>query len=207
MEKPTLQEINLHDFGALTHDFVSVKLRDILPGRALPCDMYFPAANGLGEELRMEKIFARGRQCTENFRHTFTEEEVKEVYIRAEDEITFLEYLGDSVRKLIDSPEVPTAEKTRLLYDNAESVIRRVFHEHPDKSNILLARQLIDNFASHLLREQVTVQALLSLFSKDYYTFTHCVQVAALAIGVPSASFDSSPASVWISMIIYSGCL
>jgi c-di-GMP-binding flagellar brake protein YcgR len=68
------------------------------------------------------------------------------------------------------------------LYDNAVNIVKRLFREHPNEANLHLGRKLVSNFATHIAVDKVGSQALFSLFSKDYYTFSHCVQVALLGM-------------------------
>jgi putative nucleotidyltransferase with HDIG domain len=181
-----LKEIDLNDlttdFDAIMRGFISVRLRDMFPGFILPCDFFFPSSNGSDSEIRVAKILSQGDQYSGDFHETLVNEGIDEIYIRNDDEGAFQKYFSDNVQLAIKSSHIAAEKKTQLLYDNAEMVVRKVFRERPNESNILQGKQLVENFAVHLTTESVSTSALLSLFSKDYYTFTHCVQVAVLGM-------------------------
>ena len=169
---------SLPDIG-LT-DFIPVKASCLFSGTVLPCDFYFPAL--FDGEIRLEKMMNLGQPFLEKDHHIFLEEEIDIVYIRTSDEQEFLTYLMDKTREAIKSQETPNQRKTQLLYDSAAVVVKKVWREHPNESNIAAGKQIIEDLAAHLISGNVTAPALLSLFSKDYYTFSHCVQVATLGM-------------------------
>lgn len=176
------------DIGELSCDpalimrgFIAVKIRDLFPATTLPCDFYFPEINQATEELLAGKLLGKEQVYTEET-HSYLSAEIDRLYIRPEDEADFLRYFNTEMQQLLKSGDVPTEKKTELLYDNAETIVGKVFRERPNRSNILLGKRLVNDLAIHLTSEHVTVKALLSLFSKDYYTYNHCVQVAMLGM-------------------------
>ncbi len=170
------------DDAAVPPDFVEVKIRSLFPGSVLPCDFYFPSIFESEEGIQQDKVLSRGEQYGEEDHRTFMEDGVDSLYVRLEDESEFLSYLNTQTLLTIGSALTPNARKTQLLYDNAELVVKKVFREHPNEENIQMGKQLIEQFAAHLSSGESTLTALLSLFSKDYYTFNHCIQVAALGM-------------------------
>lgn len=162
--------------------FITVKTRDLFPSSILPCDFYFPVTEGAGKGIVAGRLLEKGLAYNQELRDHFAGEEIDQLYIMPEDEHAFLRYLNIEMQKLIKSPDIPTGKKTELLYDYAETVVGKVFRERPNRANILLGKQLVGDLALHLTTEHVSVKVLLSLFSKDYYTYTHSVQVAMLGM-------------------------
>ena len=161
-------------------DFIPVKVRSLFPGSALPCDFYFPAI--FEEEIRLDMIMTRGEVYLEGNYCSFLEAETDIVYIKSSDEREFLAYLMNKTQEAVKSQETPNNRKTLLLYDSAEAVVKKICREHPDESSISAGKRIIEDFAAHIAAGETTVTALLSIFSKDYYTFSHCVQVATLGM-------------------------
>ena len=159
--------------------FIPVKVRSLFPGSALPCDFYFPSI--FEDEIRQDKIMSRGELYLEEDHCAFLEES-DTVYIRTGDEQEFLAYLVDKTQEAVKSQETPDKRKIQLLYDSAEAVVKKVCREHPNESNIAGGKRIIEEFAADITSGQITVTALLSVFSKDYNTFSHCVQVATLGM-------------------------
>jgi HD-GYP domain-containing protein (c-di-GMP phosphodiesterase class II)/c-di-GMP-binding flagellar brake protein YcgR len=182
-----LKEIDLNDlatdFDTIMRGFLPVKLRDMFSDSTLPCDFFFPSSDESSDsQIRVAKILSRGDEYNGKFHEALVIERIDEIYIRNEDEGIFQKYFNNNVQQAIKSLNIATEKKTQLLYDNAEMVVRKVFRERPNDSNILMGTQLVEDFAVHLTTESVSTSALLSLFSKDYYTFSHCVQVAVLGM-------------------------
>jgi len=161
---------------------VSVKVRSLFTGDSLPCDFYFPAVFENEDTLRPERVLARGEQYLEETRRAFLDEEIDALYIEPKDENEFLNYLNSQSQRVIKSQEVSSEKKTEMLFDNAEVVVKRVFRENPSASSILIGKQIVEDFAQLITSEEVSATALLSLFSKDFYTFSHCVQVSTLGM-------------------------
>lgn len=184
--QPSLREVEVDrlgvDFDEVVKGTVPIKLRDLFPGTVLPFDLYFPAAGGPKRALTLRKIFEAGEVYRPSFHESLLAGEVTEVYIRESDEDSFTLYLMDNVQKIVRSAHISSETKTQFLYDNAEAIVSKTYRERPGAANIKLGRQLADCFASHLLADNISAAAVFSLFSKDYDTFTHSVQVAVLGM-------------------------
>ena len=181
-----LREIDLEHyrtaFANLSLYYVPVKVRDLIVGTIVPCSIFLPSASGDSHEFDLEELISGGAMYGRSVHDFLTREDIEEVYISREKEDVFFNYFNQNLQKIIHSPDLPVEEKTELLYDNAESIVRKVFNERPTPSNIKLGLQFAENFADHITTDTVGVDALFSLFSKDYYTFTHSVQVAILGM-------------------------
>jgi len=162
--------------------FIPVKIRSLFPNSILPCDFYFPTITEQDDEIRPEKVLLRGDPYTEEIHLDFLRKGIDSVYIEPQHENEFFNYLNSETQKLLILKETPTERKTELLYDNAESLVTKVFRESPNESNILVGRQLIDSISYHFRSDKISASSVLSLFSKDYRTFNHCIQVAILGM-------------------------
>jgi HD-GYP domain-containing protein (c-di-GMP phosphodiesterase class II)/c-di-GMP-binding flagellar brake protein YcgR len=161
-------------------DFTPVKVRSLFTGGALPCDFFFPAL--YEDEIRLEQILARGELYSQEIDDVYKVDGTDTFYIRKSDEQDFLNYIIDKTQEELKSEDMPDDRKIQLLYDSAEAVVKKVCRERPDKANLNAARRIVGNIATCVTSGRTTVTALLSLFSKDYYTFSHSVQVATLGM-------------------------
>ncbi len=178
----TIPKDSYRENAAAPGDLVEVKIRSLFPGSVLPCDFYFPSLFEGEQGIQQDKVLSRGEHYGEEQQQSFLQEGVDPLYIALEDENDFLTYHNRQTLLTLGSSRTPNERKTQLLYDNAELVVKKVFREHPNEENIQMGRQLIEQFAAHISSGKSTLSALLALFSKDYYTFNHCVQVAALGM-------------------------
>lgn len=169
-------------FEDALRECLPIKVRDLIPDRRLPCDLYFPSYNRNENRIELFPVMSMGQVCERDFLETMRAEDVEEVYIKQEDEDSFQHYFDLNLRRMLQAQDVPVYTKTELLYDNAINIVKRLFREQPNEANLHLGRNLVSNFATHLAVDNVGSQALFTLFSKDYYTFSHCVQVAMLGM-------------------------
>lgn len=172
------------DVNEITTGFLAIKIRSLFPETALPCDIFCLRQGGSSNEIGLGKLFSKEQLCNASLYRYLIDQEVNEVYIRCEDEETFNEYLNRHSQEALHSGETPPERKAELLYDQAELIVKKVFRERPSRTNIGIGQQLVAQFSTHVLTDRVTSQAMLSLFSKDYYTFSHCVQVAILGMSL-----------------------
>jgi HD-GYP domain-containing protein (c-di-GMP phosphodiesterase class II) len=181
-----LSELNLDDLESLyeevTKDFLAVKVRDLFLDIILPCAIYYPAVRKAARTMRIVVMAEKGQLYEHDFHEFLAKEEIEEVFIRKEDEGVYYEYLIANAQKVLKSSDTSTEKKTEILYNNAEAIVEKVYRERPTRANIAMGEQLIGNFAAHVSTDKVTSHALLSLFSKDYHSFSHCVQVALLGM-------------------------
>ena len=183
---PKLKEVDSsgisdNEFDRVTKGSLTIKLRDLFPGTTLPFDLYFPSTSK-GKGLQLDVILEAGQVYSPMLHESLQSGEVFEVYIKEGDEELFSQYLTGNVQKLVQSSHISSETKTQLLYSNAEAIVAKTFKERPNAANAKVGRQLAGDFASHILADDVSASAVFSLFSKDYDTFTHSVQVAVLGM-------------------------
>jgi HD-GYP domain-containing protein (c-di-GMP phosphodiesterase class II) len=182
----TLREVSVDDgdagFDRLLEGYLHVKTRNLIPRTLLPFDVYFPALVGYPKELKLEKLVSAEEMYQQELHDRLMSEDIDGVYIESgKDELLF-EYTSRNVQDLIHSSDASIEQKTQILYDYAEMIVRKVFKERPSRSSIIIGREFVGTFAEHLSADEMSTKVLLSLFSRDYYTFTHSVQVALLGI-------------------------
>ncbi len=170
------------DLDVVMQGFTKIRLSSLFLHTTLPCDFFFPTVDESKGKIEPGRVFKQDVLFAKESRMVLLREGIDEVYIRECDESIFLDYFYSQLQSNLSSMDIPTGEKTKLLYDSAEIIIRKIFREHPNDSNIQLAKTFVDNLAVHLENEEVTINALLSLCTKDYCTFNHCVQVAIIGM-------------------------
>jgi HD-GYP domain-containing protein (c-di-GMP phosphodiesterase class II) len=171
-------------FDEITKGFLPVRVRSLFPETVLPCDIYCLAHKSDEHGLALTKLLDKGDVFRPAFRRYLMAQELDEAYIHGEEEEVFNEYFNRHTQIALQAGDAPLEKKAELLYDQADYLVKRVFRERPTPANIRLGQQLVAQFFSHVLANRIASQALLSLFSKDYYTFSHCVQVALLGMSL-----------------------
>ncbi|MFZ5776086.1 MAG: HD-GYP domain-containing protein [Thermodesulfobacteriota bacterium] len=106
------------------------------------------------------------------------------LFITKEDYSRFQRFLEDSLGAVIANPRVPIEKKSALVHACARDVLRDVFADPRSGDTISRTKKVTGNLVNLTLAHRASILTLLSLGAHDYYTFSHCVNVAVFAIGL-----------------------
>ncbi len=96
----------------------------------------------------------------------------------------FYDHMEDSLGSIIENPRLPTKKKSDILYNCASNVMQDVYNDPRSGDNIERSREVSNHIIRFTLTDPASIPSLLSLSSHNYYTFTHCVNVAVFGIGL-----------------------
>ncbi|MGD9504071.1 MAG: HD-GYP domain-containing protein [Syntrophobacteraceae bacterium] len=170
------------DFSAITRGYLPIKVRSLFPMTTVPCDIFSLARSSRTGGLCLKKLVDAGNRHELSLHRHMLAKEMESLYIRTEDEQAFSEYFNKNVQQALSSGSAPPEQKAELLYDQADYVVQKVFRERPTPANVRLGQDVVAHLSRQAICDGVTLRAMLSLFSKDYYTFTHCIQVSILGM-------------------------
>ncbi|MCK5230099.1 MAG: HD domain-containing protein, partial [Desulfobulbaceae bacterium] len=108
----------------------------------------------------------------------------RELYTLNADHAEYWTLLEDSMKKIINDEHISLAEKSSLVYNCATETVKAVFENPRSGKNIKRAQNVTNHIIDLALDNREFISSLLKLGSHDYYTFTHCVNVAVFAIGL-----------------------
>lgn len=97
---------------------------------------------------------------------------------------SFQNFMEESLGAIIENPSIPLAEKATLVHACAKNVMQDVFANPRSGRNISRAREVTNGIIRLTVADQEAIPSLLRLGSHDYYTFSHCVNVAVFAVGL-----------------------
>jgi HD-GYP domain-containing protein (c-di-GMP phosphodiesterase class II) len=147
----------------LTFDLYSINLEKGMMEPAILCRRGTPAhkvAQAVAERL-LDKLFVR-KQALQDF----------------------YDHMEESLGSIIENPRLPTKKKSDIIYNCASNVMQDVYNDPRSGENIERSRSISDNIIRFTLTDPSSIPTLLSLSSHNYYTFTHCVNVAVFGIGL-----------------------
>lgn len=96
----------------------------------------------------------------------------------------FYDQMEDSLGAIIENPRLHIKKKSDILYNCATNVMQDVYNDPRSGENIERSRDISNVIIRFTLNEPSSIPTLLSLSSHNYYTFTHCVNVAVFGIGL-----------------------
>lgn len=119
-----------------------------------------------------------------DIRKTLAEKNHGPLYITRESARKFDEFMEGSLPEIIKNKAIPLEQKSSLVHTCAKNIIRDVFDDPRSGENISRAKNITDNLIDFALDDPLSIRNLLRLGSHDYYTFSHCVNVAVFGIGL-----------------------
>lgn len=106
------------------------------------------------------------------------------MFVRLDEVNKYYSCMEHSLEAVIDDPKVDIEGKSAMIYTCASNVMEDVFRDPRSGANVERSRVITDNIIKFSLADPKSIGSLLSLSSHDYYTFTHCVNVAVFAVGL-----------------------
>ena len=119
-----------------------------------------------------------------DIRHTLTKKSLGPLYITQESSQKFENFMEDSLGSIIRNTAIPLEQKSSLVHTCAKNIIRDVFNDPRSGKNISRAKNITGNIIDLTLDDTQSIRHLLNLGSHDYYTFSHCVNVAVFGLGL-----------------------
>ena len=162
------------------NDYRAIRLGSLLPGSAVPFDVYCPSADS-GRDVHPGLLLTRGDMYSQAARDRLLDQRVEVLYVTNEDTEPLIRYIAENIRKVL-TDSIPQEEKIVLLYCHAEVIVEKAFRKNASVSELDLAIKLVRAVASQLSAEEASARQLMSVFSQAYRTVTHSVQVSFLAM-------------------------
>ena len=104
-----------------------------------------------------------------------------------------LNMASDKLREAIQDHALPTPEKSRIVRDNAMTMMNSLL-EQPTSKNIRTAKEAITGIVDLILTDDDATSYLTKITSHDFYTYTHSVNVGLLAVSMAKLLFRGSNA-------------
>ncbi len=109
---------------------------------------------------------------------------IGQLYIKDEECTDFQQFMEESLQVLIADHALSAARKSQVVYDCARNVLRDVFDDPRSGTNLARTKRVTNNMVDFILENEHSIIGLLQLGSHDYYTFSHCVNVAVFSLGL-----------------------
>ena len=106
------------------------------------------------------------------------------LFITQDSSKKFENFLEDSLESIIKNTTIPLGQKSSVVHACAKNIIRDVFDDPRSGKNISRAKDVTSKLIDLTLEDTQSIRHLLRLGSHDYYTFSHCVNVAVFGIGL-----------------------
>lgn len=101
----------------------------------------------------------------------------EEFYIREEDLIKYHSLATKSLRNMISDPKIPFQEKTQKIYDVSKGIMKEFFDNNASDKMLQTSEEVMNIMEQCLSENEAGFHSLTMITSKDYYTYTHSVNV------------------------------
>lgn len=169
------------DAEEVTKGYVRINMKNLFPDSGLFYDVYFPVFGPDGKVI-MHKMLGKGQYYDPQTRKMLTEKGFAYFYVRQEEMGAFESYLQNNTKTRISAPNISVTEKTELLYGNAEYIVEKAFSGGKVEEALPQGAVFAKEAAKQFSQNRMTSEELLKIFSKDYNTFTHSIQVSLLGM-------------------------
>jgi putative nucleotidyltransferase with HDIG domain len=115
-----------------------------------------------------------------------SDENNQEFYICEKEIAKYHQQATRSLHKLINNPKIPLEEKTKRIYGVSKEVMRDFFEYNASEKILQSSEELIDIMEECLFSNDAGFHSIVMITNKDYYTYTHSVNVGlyCLAYGI-----------------------
>ena len=117
---------------------------------------------------------------------------MEELYIHEDDLVLYFEHATDSSRDYVVNLDATPEKKMAKVYDLSRDVTHQFFEANSSPEILRGSGQVVDLMEKCLENNQLGFYGLTKIMEKDYYTYTHSINVGlycmsfALKIGMPA---------------------
>lgn len=168
--------------SASVEDYFPIDFKNIIPDRGVPFPVYYPVYRSSRKELLFVKLLESGESWSADILQYFAEKGISAAYVHKSSLRILAGYLEEATRLCINSPHVSIDQKTQSIYRHAAFLVERVFRDPQIGHVVGDASKWAKIVGTFLQKDEITPACLCRIFSKDYTTFTHSIQVCLLGM-------------------------
>jgi len=122
---------------------------------------------------------------TEQLLERLRQSKVKVLYVDSRQENAYRRYIERHLGSLLADPKVDLQTKSTVLYTSARGLVKDVLEDPRSGDVIGRSTEFVEHTAKFLLSEKGALRSLMQVFSSDYYTYTHSVNVFVFSTILP----------------------
>ncbi len=104
-------------------------------------------------------------------------EPTQDYFVREEDLIKYYHHVTQSLKNLISNPKVPLKQKTQKIYNVSQEIMQEFFEYNASQKVLQTSEEVMDIMEQCLASSSTGYYGLSMITNKDYYTYTHSVNV------------------------------
>ena len=155
--------------------YFQIPIYSIRPESSLPFNVYRKEGTQYSIIMEKDDIFPKNLPSllqTSN-----------KTYIQIDDERTYYSYLEENIADITKDASIALKDKSKLIYDTSSKIIIDLFEKPESKEAIERTKSLVTSTINIILNDDASIKSMMEVSSRDYYTYTHSVDVAVFTIG------------------------
>jgi HD-GYP domain-containing protein (c-di-GMP phosphodiesterase class II) len=112
----------------------------------------------------------------------------QDFYIHEEDLFKYYKYATNSLKAVMADPDVSTKVKTEKIYEVSKGVMKEFFDNNTSEKILETSEEVMEMMEECMTTAEAGFHGIAAITSKDYYTYTHSVNVGlyCMTFGVKS---------------------
>lgn len=161
--------------------FVQIAKESLKNGESYPYNIYRKTDEKIFDLLlRKSEVFNKSLQCF------LLDEKLTQIYIMEQDKHLYQEYIQKHITEILNDVHIHLDTKCSLIKEIASETMNDLFESDLNSENLKKVDKVLDSSIQLILSDKNAMYSMLKVTSYDYYTYTHCVDVATYAIGFGS---------------------
>ena len=119
-----------------------------------------------------------------NLKEILRQKQLGQLFIDKKDDWRFQLFMEDSIAAMVADTAISLQKKSEVIYTCAKDIMIDIFDNPRSGKNLRRAHNITDNIIRFALTSYESIPSILRLGSRDYYTFSHCVNVSVFFIGL-----------------------
>ena len=147
----------------------------------------FYKTDSFGTE-KFVKFASTERKHQEKVMRLLEEGTDQEFYIHEADLFKYYKYATNSLRAVMANPDVPVKVKTEKIYEVSKGVMKEFFENNTSEKILESSEEVMEMMEECMTTAEAGFHGISEITSKDYYTYTHSVNVGlyCMTFGVKS---------------------
>ncbi len=108
---------------------------------------------------------------------------VNHLYLNTNDRKGYLNYIKENLSAILTNPDLTDNDKASIIYETASNITEELFLK-PNVEGIEQTRNLVDCMIDTISHSPKTSNLLMMITSRDYYTYTHSINVGIYAVSM-----------------------
>lgn len=90
----------------------------------------------------------------------------------------------EKIKRVLADETIPIQTRNKIVYNTTNSLVKTLFESEITKEKIQDTKNSVMTMLNSVIHEGVAVRSMIDVISYDYYTYTHCVNVAVYCTGL-----------------------